>query len=245
MMPQAGGMLRYGIPEYRLEKDMMDREFDGVWELGVDKQYNVKLGVDFTIDDLFARRLRRRLSGHRRVDLERAGPASIRMTPGVINAITYLMDKTQGLPVPVDDTKEVVVLGGGFTTFDCTRTSLRLGAKVHTVYRRGRKEMSATFEEVEDGQSEGTDLQLFAAATAHRARRWQSRRARVPAHAAWRAGCLGSPPARADSGQRVSSSTATPSSLPTGRSPTEAVLPQSRASSGRSARPSRRIPTTS
>ena len=67
--------------------------------------------------------------------------------------------------MPVDDSKEVVVLGGGFTTFDCTRTSLRLGAKVHTVYRRGRGEMSATFEEVEDGENEGTDLQLFGAAT--------------------------------------------------------------------------------
>ena len=85
--------------------------------------------------------------------------------PGVINAIAYLIDKTNGQPVPVDDSKEVVVLGGGFTTFDCTRTSLRLGAKVHTVYRRGRGEMSATFEEVEDGENEGTDLQLFGAAT--------------------------------------------------------------------------------
>ncbi len=59
-------------------------------------------------------------------------------TQGLINAITYLMDKTQGLPVPVDPETEVAVLGGGFTTFDCTRTSLRLGAKVHTAYRRGR-----------------------------------------------------------------------------------------------------------
>ncbi len=164
MMPQPGGMLRYGIPEYRLPKNMMDRELESVWKLGVDAQYNVKLGVDFTIDDLFN-------EGFDAVFLAIGCWTSNELglpgedNPGVVNAITYLMDKTQGLPVPVDDTREVVVLGGGFTTFDCTRTSLRLGAKVHTVYRRGRQEMTATFEEVEDGQSEGTDLQLFASAS--------------------------------------------------------------------------------
>ncbi|HEV7128785.1 MAG TPA: FAD-dependent oxidoreductase [Ktedonobacterales bacterium] len=164
MMPQAGGMLRYGIPEYRLQKDMLDKEFEGVWKLGVEAQYGVKLGQDFTIDDLFN-------EGFDAVFLAigcwTSNPLDLdgEDAPGVVNAITYLMDKTQGLSVPVDDTKEVVVLGGGFTTFDCTRTSLRLGAKVHTVYRRGRKEMGATFEEVEDGENEGTDLQLFASAS--------------------------------------------------------------------------------
>jgi NADPH-dependent glutamate synthase beta subunit-like oxidoreductase/formate hydrogenlyase subunit 6/NADH:ubiquinone oxidoreductase subunit I len=164
MQPQAGGMLRYGIPEYRLPKDLTDQEFESVWKLGVEAQYNVKLGVDFTIDDLFN-------AGFDAVHLAIGAWTSNELglenqdAPGVINAIAYLIDKTNGQPVPVDDTQEVVVLGGGFTTFDCTRTSLRLGAKVHTVYRRGRGEMSATFEEVEDGENEGTDLQLFGAAT--------------------------------------------------------------------------------
>ncbi len=162
MMPQAGGMLRYGIPQYRLEKDMVDREFEGVWKLGVDAQYNVKLGEDFTIDDLFN-------EGFDAVYLAIGAWTSNELglegenLPGFVNAIAYLMDKTRGLPQPVNDDTEVVVVGGGFTAFDCTRTSLRLGAKVHTVYRRGRKEMGATFEEVEDGESEGTDLQLYAA----------------------------------------------------------------------------------
>jgi NADPH-dependent glutamate synthase beta subunit-like oxidoreductase/formate hydrogenlyase subunit 6/NADH:ubiquinone oxidoreductase subunit I len=164
MQPQPGGQLRYGIPEYRLQKDMMDKEFEGVWRLGVDAQYNVKLGQDFTIDDLFAQ-------GFDAVYLAIGAWTSNELglpgqdSPGVVNAIKFLAEKTMGLPQPVDDSKEVVVLGGGFTTFDCTRTSLRLGAKVHTVYRRSRKEMSATFEEVEDGENEGTDLQLFAAAS--------------------------------------------------------------------------------
>ncbi len=164
MMPQSGGMLRYGIPEYRLPKDLMDKELEDVFRHGVDVQYNVKLGVDFTVDDLFK-------EGFDAVYLAIGAWTSNELglpdqdAPGVINAIKFLMDKEQGLPVPVDDTQEVIVLGGGFTTFDCTRTSLRLGAKVHTVYRRGRGEMTATFEEVEDGENEGTDLQLFGAAT--------------------------------------------------------------------------------
>lgn len=169
MMPQAGGMVRYGIPEYRLQKDMLDKEMDGVWKLGVELQTNVKLGRDFTVDDLFDAGFEAVFLG---IGAWTSNPISFvdgseadEQTQGVINAIAYLMDKTQGLPVPVDPNTEVVVLGGGFTAFDCTRTSLRLGAKVHTAYRRGRKEMGATFEEVEDGEAEGTDLQLFAAPT--------------------------------------------------------------------------------
>src|SRR5581483_4216440 len=164
MMPQAGGMLRYGIPQYRLEKDMVDREFEGVWKLGVDAQYNVKLGEDFTIDDLFN-------EGFDAVYLAIGAWTSNELglegenLPGFVNAIAYLMDKTRGLPQPVNEGNEVVVIGGGFTAFDCTRTSLRLGAKVHTMYRRGRTEMGATMEEVEDGEAEGTDLQLYVSQT--------------------------------------------------------------------------------
>ncbi|HEX4205011.1 MAG TPA: FAD-dependent oxidoreductase [Ktedonobacteraceae bacterium] len=159
MQPQPGGMLRYGIPEYRLTKDMVDREFDGVWQLGVDFQANVKLGTDFTIDDLFA-------AGFDAVYLAIGCWTSNQMripgedAEGVVNAIRFLYDKVEGKPVPVKEGNEVVVIGGGFTTFDCTRTSLRLGAKVHTTYYRTRKDMGATMEEVEDGEAEGTELLL-------------------------------------------------------------------------------------
>jgi NADPH-dependent glutamate synthase beta subunit-like oxidoreductase/formate hydrogenlyase subunit 6/NADH:ubiquinone oxidoreductase subunit I len=164
MQPQAGGMLRYGIPEYRLPKDMMDRELDHVWQLGVDFQANVKLGRDFEIDDLFAQGFD---AVYLAVGCWTSNPlgAPGEEAEGVVNAIAFLGDKVEGKPVPVTDADEVVVLGGGFTTFDCTRTSLRFGAKVHTAYRRGRTEMSATAEEVEDGEAEGTELILYAQAT--------------------------------------------------------------------------------
>src|SRR5216684_2177519 len=157
MQPQPGGMLRYGIPEYRLQKDMMDREIDHVWQLGVDLQSNVKLGVDFTIDDLFAEGFD---AVYLAIGCWTSNPLNVAGDDAevVVNAIAYLREKVEGISVPVDDQKEVVVIGGGFTTFDCTRTSLRLGAKVHTTYYRTRADMSATMEEVEDGEAEGTHL---------------------------------------------------------------------------------------
>ncbi|GHO84171.1 FAD-dependent oxidoreductase [Dictyobacter formicarum] len=162
MQPQPGGMLRYGIPEYRLPKDLMDREIEHVWQLGVDLQSNVKLGRDFTIDDLFA-------LGFDAVYIAIGCWTSKLMrvpgedAEGVVNAIKFLYDKVEGKPVPVKEGDEVVVIGGGFTTFDCTRTSLRLGAKVHTTYYRTRADMTATMEEVEDGIAEGTHLQVRSA----------------------------------------------------------------------------------
>src|SRR6266436_4426976 len=75
--------------------------------------------------------------------------------------ILCLAEKVEGKPVPVQEGREVVVLGGGFTTCDCTRTSLRLGAKVHTGYRRSIKEMTATMDEIEDSQAEGTELLFY------------------------------------------------------------------------------------
>ncbi|GCF09207.1 FAD-dependent oxidoreductase [Dictyobacter arantiisoli] len=164
MQPQAGGMLRYGIPEYRLPKDMMDREFAQLWDMGIDFQANVKLGRDFTIDDLFAQgfdAVYLAIGCWTSNDLRVPGEDA----EGVVNAIRYLGDKVEGKPVPVKDGDEVIVIGGGFTAFDCTRTSLRLGAKVHTMYRRGRTEMGATTEEVEDGEAEGTHLQLYVSQT--------------------------------------------------------------------------------
>ncbi|MBV9709817.1 MAG: FAD-dependent oxidoreductase, partial [Ktedonobacteraceae bacterium] len=160
MQPQPGGMLRYGIPEYRLPKDLMDRELDHVWKLGVDLQSSVALGRDFTIDDLFAQGFDAvyiAIGAWTSNPLDAPGEDA----EGVVNAIAFLGEKVEGKPVPVKEGTEVVVLGGGFTTFDCTRTSLRLGAKVHTGYRRSIKEMTATMEEIEDADAEGTELIFY------------------------------------------------------------------------------------
>ncbi len=164
MQPQPGGQLRYGIPEYRLQKDMMDHEIDHVWQLGVDFQANVKLGRDFTIDDLFA-------LGFDAVYLAIGAWTSNPLgTPGedaegVVNAIQFLGEKVEGKPVLVREGDDVIVLGGGFTTFDCTRTSVRFGARVRTAYRRSRMEINATMEELEDAEAEGAEITYYAQAT--------------------------------------------------------------------------------
>ncbi|TMC56733.1 MAG: 4Fe-4S dicluster domain-containing protein, partial [Chloroflexi bacterium] len=81
--------------------------------------------------------------------------------PGVIEAINYLNQNASGDPVPVGKGSRVVVMGGGFTTFDCARTSRRLGAEVTVVYRRSRKEMGAHYSEVDDAEHEGIKLEFF------------------------------------------------------------------------------------
>src|SRR2546428_2091000 len=81
--------------------------------------------------------------------------------PGVIEAINYLGQNARGDPVPVGKGSKVVVRGGGFTTFDCARTSRRLGAEVTVVYRRSRKEMGAAYNGGGGAEPQGTKLAFF------------------------------------------------------------------------------------
>ena len=158
MMPQAGGMTRYGIPEYRLQKDMLDKEFAGVWNLGVELQTNIKLGQDFTLDDLFTAGYDAVFLGigawtSNPVTFVDGSEASPEDTEGLINAISYLMDKTVGwkfrsIPIRSD------CAWWRFYDLRLHAHFAALGAKTHTVYRRGRKEMTATAEEVDDGEAE-------------------------------------------------------------------------------------------
>src|SRR5260370_23379190 len=138
----------------------MDRELQHVWDLGVDLQLNVKMGEDFTIDDLFAQGFDVVYLG---IGAWTSNPLGVpgEDAEGVVNAIQFLEEKVEGKPVPVWEGREVVVLGGGFTTFDCTRTSLRLGAKVHTGYRRSIKEITAPTDAIQDGHDEATELRFY------------------------------------------------------------------------------------
>ncbi len=163
MMPKQGGMLRWGIPEYRLPKVKLDKELNSVWQLrDTEFRGGMMLGRDFTIDDLFAQ-------GYDAVFLGIGAWRSNELRipgedlPGVIEAIKYLNQNASGDPVPVGAGSRVVVIGGGFTTFDCARTSRRLGAEVTVVYRRSRKEMGAHYSEVDDAEHEGIRLEFFAA----------------------------------------------------------------------------------
>ena len=156
-LPKPGGMLRYGIPQYRLPKEMMDKELDHVWRLGVKLVTNATLGKDFTIDDLSSRGFEAVFLGVGAHKSNRLGIEGEDLE-GVLPAVEFLRRVAMGETVRLGP--RVVVIGGGFTAFDAARTSRRLGATdVTVVYRRSRREMGAHYTEVDDAEREGIKLE--------------------------------------------------------------------------------------
>jgi formate dehydrogenase major subunit len=151
----AGGMMRYGIPEYRLPKTTLDKEIDIIKKLGVKIKTGKSLGTHLRLEDL-----------QNDFDAVYLAIGSWRATPlhidgenskGVWLGIQYLEQVTNGSPIDIGDT--VVIIGGGNTAIDCARTALRKGAKkVKLVYRRTREEMPAESYEVEEALHEGVEM---------------------------------------------------------------------------------------
>ncbi|MEO5918110.1 MAG: FAD-dependent oxidoreductase, partial [Candidatus Limnocylindrales bacterium] len=150
-----GGMLRYGIPQYRLPKvEVLEAEYESVTRLGGKIVCNQGLGRDFTLDDLQFQGFDAVIIAIGCYDTNKLG------VPGedaaeVLDGLEYLRTATLGLPYPNHVGKRVVVIGGGFTSMDSTRTSVRQGAKeVTLVYRRDMKDMPAAgevHEAIEEG----------------------------------------------------------------------------------------------
>ena len=160
-LPKPGGMLRYGIPSYRLPRDLLDKEINVLWRMGVEIQVNSRLGVDYQLEDLFD-------EGFDTVFLALGAFASNDMgipgedAEGVVTAVDFLGDLELNGEVHVGD--KVTVIGGGFTAMDACRTSVRKGAKeVTCLYRRSRKEMPAHHTEVDEAEEEGVKLELLCA----------------------------------------------------------------------------------
>ena len=126
--PAPGGMLRYGIPQYRLPKvEVLEAEYESVTRLGGKIVCNQALGRDFTLDDLQGQGFDAVLVAIGCYDTNKLGIPN-ENADGVIDGLEYLATATLGLPYPGHAGKRVVVIGGGFTSMDCTRTSVRLGA---------------------------------------------------------------------------------------------------------------------
>jgi len=156
-LPKAGGMLRYGIPAYRLPKDVLDDEIEMILELGVELLTNQRLGRDFTLESLRA--------GYDAVFLglgaQKGTGLGLPELPGVTSGVDFLREIGLGTPPPVG--RRVAVVGGGNVAIDAARSSLRLGAeKVYLIYRRGRAEMPAHHVEIEEAEHEGVELVLLA-----------------------------------------------------------------------------------
>ena len=170
MMPKLGGMVRYGIPEYRLPKETLQWEIDGILKLGIDIQANVKLGVDFTINSLVE-------EGYDAIFLGHGAWSDYKMRvegedlKGCFTGIDFLTrfashqqgDSSEDA-IPIG--KRCVVVGGGNTAIDCVRTLVRLGAEeVIILYRRTRQEMPANEVEIVAAEHEGVQFHFLAAPT--------------------------------------------------------------------------------
>lgn len=156
--PLAGGMLRYGIPAYRLPKDILDSEINNILSSGVTLRTNQRLGKDFTISGLLG-------DGFNAVFLALGAGKSSRLNvpgenlEGVISGIDFLSAIASNSPIKVEG--QVAVIGGGNTAVDAARSALRLGAtEVTLLYRRSREQMPAISAEVEEAQQEGVRLEL-------------------------------------------------------------------------------------
>ena len=150
-----GGMLRYGIPQYRLPKvEVLEAEYESVVRLGGKMVCNQELGKDFTLDDLQNRGFDSVVVAIGCYDTNKLGIPD-EDADGVIDGLEYLRTATLGLTYPGHEGSRVVVVGGGFTSMDCSRTSVRQGAaEVTLVYRRDMKDMPAAgevHEAIEEG----------------------------------------------------------------------------------------------
>ena len=147
-----GGMLRYGIPNFRLEKNVLDAEIDVLKELGVIFKCGVEVGKDVTIAEL-------RKQGYDAFYLGIGAQKSAELgipgedLNGVMGGVDFLREVNAGrLP---DVGKKVVVVGGGNVAMDVARAAVRLGAEVTVAYRRTEKDMKADPAEVEEAKEEG------------------------------------------------------------------------------------------
>jgi formate dehydrogenase major subunit len=163
--PAPGGMLRYGIPQYRLPKvEVLEGEYDAAYQLGVKVVTNSALGRDFTIDDLQNQGFDSVCVAIGCYNTNKLGVPG-EDGNGVIDGLEYLRVATLGLPYPEHEGKRVVVIGGGFTSMDSSRTSVRQGAsEVTLVYRRDMKDMPAA-NEVHEMLEEGARAIFQAAPT--------------------------------------------------------------------------------
>ncbi len=157
--PKAGGMLRYGIPDYRLPLDILDGEIQRICDLGVELKLNTMIGKDITYQQLqddydmvFIG-----IGAHKGLNLRVEGEDAENVWTGT----GFLHKVNAGETVDIGD--KVVVIGGGDTAIDAARIARRLGANATILYRRTRTEMPAIEEEIEGALEEGVDIVYLAA----------------------------------------------------------------------------------
>ncbi len=156
---QPGGMLRYGIPEYRLPRNVLDAEIQRILDLGVELRCNTAVGQEIALEEL-----RKEyqvvfvgIGAHKGLKLRVPGEDA----PNVFTGTGFLNRANSGEAVAVGN--KVIVIGGGDTAIDAARVSKRLGADVTILYRRTRAEMPAIKPEIEGSLEEGVKIEFLAA----------------------------------------------------------------------------------
>lgn len=154
--PKLGGMLRYGIPDYRLPQDVLDRDIDHILSAGLRVHTGVSIGKDLSMEDIQKSfdAVYISIGAHADKKLGLEGEDA----QNVISAVELLRGIGEG-DVPDFTGKKVCVVGGGNVSMDATRTALRLGAEsVTCVYRRRVEDMTALAEEIEEAMAEGCQI---------------------------------------------------------------------------------------
>lgn len=164
--PEPGGILMYGIPRFRLNREVVRREIAKIAKLGVEFRTKVVVGEDITIDDLLVKEKYDAVFIGTGTALPKPLELPGRDNTGILQAMYLLRMATlhehgdvAREEVPIDEGDTIVVIGAGNVAFDAARTALRLGAKkVTIVYRKTKKEMPALQTEFEYAEREGVDF---------------------------------------------------------------------------------------
>jgi heterodisulfide reductase subunit A-like polyferredoxin len=160
-LPEAGGMLRVGIPDHRLPREILDREIELITNLGVEIKVNIPLGTQLTVDDLFKEGYKAvylAIGAHKGIELGIPGEKA----KGVRQGVDFLRELNLTGKTSVG--KKLGVIGGGNVAIDVSRSAVRLGAEeVNIIYRRTRAEMPAWEEEIHAAEAEGVKITYLAA----------------------------------------------------------------------------------
>ncbi len=157
-MDEPGGMLRYGIPEFRLPRDVLDQEISDVLRLGVSLKTGVRVGVDVSFQEIMSNYDATLIASGCYVSTRLNAPGE--NLAGVYSGLEFVMDVAAGRLPGIG--KKVVVIGAGFTAFDCARSALRMGSDDVTIFVRGlEEELRVTEDEIHDAKTEGVKIRAL------------------------------------------------------------------------------------
>lgn len=160
-LPELGGMLRYGIPNYRLPKERLDQDIQAILDTGVKVEFGKDIGKDISLTELKEQYDAVLISIGASTDKKMGLPGE--EAEGVISAVQFLRNVALGKAESLEG-QEVAVIGGGNVSMDAVRTAVRLGAKkVSIVYRRRVADMTALSDEIEGALAEGVEIKTLMA----------------------------------------------------------------------------------